>query len=221
MLYPAQAVELFNHQASHLSRDQELARRLHLRASTRPRRAPFLNQLCQLRYSPVVRDMATPAAKPVAAPVPRDELDDLFDYNVTLDDVFRDVDTNMHAPTAPRATAIPSRTKKDSHKVDSLGIDEEVKVQRKRTPIPKLDEERLLSQAGIPKLRRITKERLRFKGKGHEVRPSSWFGLGSLAEADFVGRAVVFGCCEAAAALPALARRAVPAREIRGWAVYD
>jgi hypothetical protein len=33
---------------------------------------------------------------------------------------------------------------------------------------------RLLSQAGIPKLRRITKERLRFKGKGHEVHPASY-----------------------------------------------
>jgi len=29
--------------------------------------------------------------------------------------------------------------------------------------------DRLLSAAGIPKLRRISKERLRFKGKGHEV----------------------------------------------------
>lgn len=29
---------------------------------------------------------------------------------------------------------------------------------------------RLLSQAGLPKLRRIAKERLKFKGKGHEVR---------------------------------------------------
>jgi replication fork protection complex subunit Csm3/Swi3 len=114
--------------------------------------------------------MATTTANPPAAPAAGDELDDLFDYNVTLDDVFRDVDTNMHAPTAPKPTAIPSRTKNNSHKIDSLGIDEEVKVQRKRAPIAKLDEERLLSQAGIPKLRRITKERLRFKGKGHEVR---------------------------------------------------
>jgi len=113
--------------------------------------------------------MATNAANTSAAPAAGDELDDLFDYNVTLDDVFRDVDTNMHAPTAPKPTTIPSRTK-PSHKVDSLGIDEEVKVQRKRAPIPKLDEDRLLSPAGISKLRRITKERLRFKGKGHEVR---------------------------------------------------
>lgn len=28
---------------------------------------------------------------------------------------------------------------------------------------------RLLSPAGIPKLRRVAKERLKFKGKGHEV----------------------------------------------------
>ena len=28
---------------------------------------------------------------------------------------------------------------------------------------------RLLSANGIPKLRRITKDRLKFKGKGHEV----------------------------------------------------
>ncbi len=117
--------------------------------------------------------MATTAANPPAA---RDELDDLFDYNVTLDDVFRDVDTNMHAPTAPKATAIPSRTKIGS-KIDSLGIDEEVKVQKKRAPIPKLDEDRLLSSAGIPKLRRITKERLRFKGKGHEVRSLRSLGV--------------------------------------------
>lgn len=121
--------------------------------------------------------MATTTANPPAAPAAHDELDDLFDYNVTLDDVFRDVDTNMQAPTAQKATAIPSRTK-SSQKVDSLGIDEEVKVQKKRAPIPKLDEDRLLSPAGIPKLRRITKERLRFKGKGHEVRSSSWLGFG-------------------------------------------
>lgn len=28
---------------------------------------------------------------------------------------------------------------------------------------------RVLSPAGIPKLRRVAKERLKFKGKGHEV----------------------------------------------------
>lgn len=47
-------------------------------------------------------------------------------------------------------------------------LDTEVKVARKRKPIAKLDETLLLSDKGIPKLRRIGKERLRFKGKGHE-----------------------------------------------------
>lgn len=51
-----------------------------------------------------------------------------------------------------------------------LGIDEEIVVTKKRTPIPKLDDVRLRSEPGIPRLRKISKERLRFKGKGHEVR---------------------------------------------------
>lgn len=52
---------------------------------------------------------------------------------------------------------------------DGLGIDEEIVVTKKRIPIPKLDEQRLSSEAGIPRLQRISKDRLRFKGKGHEV----------------------------------------------------
>lgn len=50
-----------------------------------------------------------------------------------------------------------------------LGIDEEIVVTKKRIPIPKLDDVRLRSEPGIPRLRKISKERLRFKGKGHEV----------------------------------------------------
>ncbi|EPE35388.1 hypothetical protein GLAREA_11087 [Glarea lozoyensis ATCC 20868] len=50
-----------------------------------------------------------------------------------------------------------------------LGIDEEVEVTRKpRAPRVKLDEHRLLSAAGIPKLRKRAKDHLKFKGKGHE-----------------------------------------------------
>jgi len=52
---------------------------------------------------------------------------------------------------------------------DGLGIDEEIIITKKRIPIPKLDDNRLLSDPGIPRLRKISKERLRFKGKGHEV----------------------------------------------------
>ena len=65
---------------------------------------------------------------------PIDDMDDsLFDYNVG--DVFRDVDTNMDVPAvqkpAPRAGA-----KEDGA---GLGIDEEIKVTKRRTPVPKLD----------------------------------------------------------------------------------
>ncbi|KAM0721208.1 hypothetical protein Q7P37_003495 [Cladosporium fusiforme] len=84
-----------------------------------------------------------------------DDLDALLDYDEAVDDFWKDLpDANSNnANDAPQA-------QKD--------MDEEVKMTKKRKPNPKLDEERLLSSAGIPKLRKITKDRLRFKGKGHE-----------------------------------------------------
>jgi len=113
-------------------------------------------------------------------PVPSDDLDDIFDYGVN-NDLFRDVDSNM---TAPATETNAGAAGKDF--VSGLGIDEEIKVAKKRAPIAKLDEARwaciqlklalintnnprLLSPAGIPRLRRVAKEQLRFKGKGHEV----------------------------------------------------
>ena len=65
---------------------------------------------------------------------PIDDMDDsLFDYNVG--DVFRDVDTNMDVPAvqkpAPRAGAKEGGA--------GLGIDEEIKVTKRRAPVPKLD----------------------------------------------------------------------------------
>ncbi|KAJ5659102.1 Chromosome segregation in meiosis protein 3 [Penicillium longicatenatum] len=89
-----------------------------------------------------------------------DNNNDLFDYDVGLDEIFQghnDASNN----DAPKATGDPSSL--------GLGLDEEVKITKKRQPIAKLDEARLLSQPGIPKLRRTAKEKLRFKGKGHEV----------------------------------------------------
>ncbi|KAL8671779.1 MAG: hypothetical protein Q9168_003726 [Polycauliona sp. 1 TL-2023] len=96
---------------------------------------------------------------------PDEGIDDIFNYNVDMEDVFRDVDVNMDAPIERQVTQ-----KKMKDGGDELGVDEVVKITRKRQPVAKLDEDRLLSQAGIPKLRRITKERLLFKGKGHEYR---------------------------------------------------
>ncbi|KAL8812284.1 MAG: hypothetical protein Q9200_001135 [Gallowayella weberi] len=108
--------------------------------------------------------MAPTAPLPGTGPS-ADGLDDLFDYHVNLDDVFRDVDVNMDVP-GRKQSAQP--TPRDDGR--ELGIDEEVKITKKRKPVPKLDEDRLLSQAGIPKLRRIAQERLVFKGRGHEYR---------------------------------------------------
>ncbi|MCJ1261352.1 chromosome segregation in meiosis- protein [Lobaria immixta] len=82
-----------------------------------------------------------------------DALDDLLDYNVDQNDVFRDVDTNMDVLSKRKAT--PGA--KISNSISGIGIDEEIQVKKKRKPIPKLDESR-----------RIARERLRFKGKGHE-----------------------------------------------------
>ena len=73
---------------------------------------------------------ATNLGAPNVPPV--DDLDDsLFDYDVG--DVFRDVDTNMDVP------AVKGKRKEDGA---GLGIDEEIKVTKKRAPIPKLDENR-------------------------------------------------------------------------------
>ncbi|KAJ5806959.1 hypothetical protein N7474_010551 [Penicillium riverlandense] len=86
-----------------------------------------------------------------------DDLNDLFNYDIGLDEVVPDTTAanNASNPPAPGDSA-------------GLGLDEEVKVTKKRQPVAKLDEARLLSQPGIPKLRRTAKQKLRFKGKGHE-----------------------------------------------------
>ncbi|KAI8627102.1 Swi3-domain-containing protein [Xylariaceae sp. FL1651] len=58
-----------------------------------------------------------------------------------------------------------SKKRKDA---SGLGIDEEVSVSKKpRVPRVKLDETRLLSENGIPRLRSKA-QKLKFRGKGHE-----------------------------------------------------
>ncbi|TVY58204.1 Chromosome segregation in meiosis protein [Lachnellula suecica] len=97
-----------------------------------------------------------------------DELDDLFDYDGGIDDPFSD---NYVVPSKPNATNASAET---GGKSAGLGIDEEVEVTRKpRAPRVKLDEHRLLSAAGIPKLRKKARDHLKFKGKGHEYADAS------------------------------------------------
>lgn len=82
---------------------------------------------------------------------------DQADYDQAVNDFMRDLDFDNDATNAPNAAQEPPKD-----------IDEEVQVKKKRKPNPKLDEARLLSQNGIPKLRRLTKSKLKFRGKGHE-----------------------------------------------------
>ncbi|KAL6704331.1 chromosome segregation in meiosis-related protein [Coniothyrium glycines] len=88
-----------------------------------------------------------------------DELDDILNGIVEGRDIPDESTT--HTPTAFRSNA-------DSSVSGALGVDEEIIVTKKRAPAPKLDDHRLLSDPGIPRLRKISKERLRFKGRGHE-----------------------------------------------------
>ncbi|KAI9820337.1 MAG: chromosome segregation in meiosis- protein [Pycnora praestabilis] len=111
----------------------------------------------------------------IVAPAPPDDLDDLFNYDAGMDDALRSANTATN-------DGAKSTLKKNGA---TLGIDEEIKVTKKRRPTVKLDENRsngstnmngrvrLLSQAGIPKLRKTCKERLKFKGKGHEYKDAS------------------------------------------------
>lgn len=78
-------------------------------------------------------------------PVPADDLDDLFDYDIG--DVFRDVDTNMDAPARGKTTANADGKENG----DALGIDEEIKVVKKRAPVPKLDENRSGPRDALPR----------------------------------------------------------------------
>ncbi|KAF7545789.1 hypothetical protein G7Z17_g8912 [Cylindrodendrum hubeiense] len=83
--------------------------------------------------------------------------DDLDHYDV---DNLSDDPFGLSPPTAS--------TKKRKEPESGLGIDKEVSVQKRaRVPNVKLDEERLLSENGIPKLRTRARD-LKIKGKGHE-----------------------------------------------------
>lgn len=63
------------------------------------------------------------------------QINDLFDYDVGLDDILRDVSTTSNTnaakqPSGPEGSGL------------GLGLDEEVKVSKKRQPVAKLDESR-------------------------------------------------------------------------------
>lgn len=93
-------------------------------------------------------------------------LDDLFNYDTDGDDPFRN---DQKSSKKDREKAIERK----SEIKDGLGIDEEIQLTRKpRAPRIKLDENLLLSAAGIPKLRSSAKN-IQFRGKGHEYSDAS------------------------------------------------
>lgn len=117
---------------------------------------------------------------------PRDELDALFadDEDIApparpVGRIEEDLAREDHEPVvsiedhdasiAEQRRAARALEEASNAQNTGLGIDEEVKQRKPRVPRAKLDHERLCSEKGIPRLRRITKDRLKFKGKGHEV----------------------------------------------------
>ncbi|PLN81183.1 replication fork protection component Swi3-domain-containing protein [Aspergillus taichungensis] len=86
--------------------------------------------------------------------------DELFAYD-DMDAILNDAP----APTKNDRAISPAEANGSGL---GLGLDEEVKIIKKRQPVAKLDETKLLSQAGIPKLRFKAQRKLHFKGKGHE-----------------------------------------------------
>lgn len=124
--------------------------------------------------------------------------DDLDDFNLDgLDD-----DPFRSPSPQPEQSQDPSKKRKS----DGLGIDEEIDVtKRVRVPRIKLDESRLLSENGIPKLRKRAGN-LKFKGKGHEVGPYTTDEATQWRAADTICACIVFRRCSTTLFLPVLAR---------------
>ena len=101
--------------------------RLHISIVTM---APYLDDMS----SPAPAARAEPASGPTAG---GDELDDLFDYDAGLDEVFADLD--------PRSIIAAANTSRKAPVDVALGIDKEVEVVKKpRVPRVKLDESRYI-----------------------------------------------------------------------------
>ncbi|KAF2097938.1 Swi3-domain-containing protein [Rhizodiscina lignyota] len=94
-----------------------------------------------------------------------DALDDLFTYDTSMDDVFNTTTTTTNNGTSRDSVG---QTGSFNQSAGGLGIDEEITVTKRRAPVAKLDETRLLSDKGISKLRQTAKKNLKFRGKGHE-----------------------------------------------------
>ncbi|KAI9891063.1 MAG: chromosome segregation in meiosis- protein [Vezdaea aestivalis] len=111
---------------------------------------------------------ATTRERSGAPIVASDELDDLYNYDVENDDVFGATAQATTSSAQVTSVAGLNSRKRPAIDGDRLGIDEEIKVLKRRAPMVKLDERLLCSQKGLPELQTRVKDRLKFKGKGHE-----------------------------------------------------
>ena len=119
---------------------------------------------CTLRRNTHDTTFVVRAMSPTSPQANADQFDD------DLDDILGDVVYPGNIVQSTEDQAQPQSRNSDRNDTASgLGVDEEIVITKKRQPAPKLDDQRLLSDPGIPRLRKISKERLRFKGKGHEV----------------------------------------------------
>ncbi|KAF2863708.1 Swi3-domain-containing protein [Piedraia hortae CBS 480.64] len=85
---------------------------------------------------------------------------DIGEYDLEIEDFLRDLPPPPPAAPAGGDSVAPADPPAD--------VDAEVQVRKKRKPIPKLDEARLLSDPGVARLRQVSRKSLKFKGKGHE-----------------------------------------------------
>lgn len=85
-----------------------------------------------------------------ADPITKNTVSDLLNYGVSDDDdPFKDIDETLRvrddkSTLSPRAA---KRKAEDDKENDILGLDEEVKITKKRKPIAKLDETRFVTLA--------------------------------------------------------------------------
>lgn len=139
----------------------------------------------QKRREKALFDEDNDGAAAVSQPRPRPRAKARFlgDADDGVDDLFADLDDvpNVAVPARLDPTALDRLmgSAADASKSSDLGgdiwndtgADEAVALQKKRKPVAKMDETRLLGPNGFPKLQEAA-VKFRARGKGHEVRRS-------------------------------------------------
>ena len=154
---------------------------------------------------------------------PADGINDPFNYDVDEEDVFRPFDTSLEAPATTKPTSTQGKA--------DLGLDEEIKTIKKRVPIPKLDENRLVHWKQQPGLRLLLVQATFTKWhpkatEDHQVQieAEGKRARGALKNGD---PEVVLLICVVLRRVPhvgfvsALAGRSVPSRQVCRWPCHD